>query len=133
MILRQIHVLTAYWGFIFMAVHIGMSWGMIINAVRKMTGITGMGRIRTIVLRVLAVLIVVYGVQASIERSMAEKLTIYDPFGSWISDESAMGFLIDYLSMMGIYICGTHYALKFVLKQEKNKAYNKQPEDSDTG
>ncbi|MED4169735.1 DUF4405 domain-containing protein [Priestia megaterium] len=114
MVVRQIHVLTAYWGFIFMAVHIGVSWGTIINAVRKMTGITGMSRIRTIVLRVLAVLIVIYGVQTSFERDLGSKLIIYDPFGSYILDNSAMGFLIDYLSIMGIYICGTHYALKFV-------------------
>ncbi|MGW9018523.1 DUF4405 domain-containing protein [Priestia megaterium] len=114
MIVRKIHVLTAYWGFIFMAVHIGLSWGTIINAVRKMTGITGMSRIRTIALRVLAVLIVVYGVHTSVERNLGSKLIIYDPFGSFILEESTMGFLIDYLSIMGLYICGTHYALKFV-------------------
>jgi hypothetical protein len=123
MIVRQIHVLTAYWGFIFMAVHIGLSWGTIINAVRKMTGITGTSRIRTIALRVIAVLIVVYGVQTSFETDMGSKLTIYNPFG-WNFEESAMGFIIDYLSIMGIYICGTHYALKFVQKQEKAMAYN---------
>jgi hypothetical protein len=122
MIVRQIHVLTAYWGFIIMAVHIGISWGTIINAVRKMTGITGSSRICTIALRVLAVLIVVYGVQASFERNMGFKLTIYDPFGNWNPD-STMRFLIDYLSVMGIYICGTHYALKFIQKQEKAEAY----------
>ncbi|MGW9164926.1 DUF4405 domain-containing protein [Priestia megaterium] len=120
MIVRQIHVLTAYWGFIFMAVHIGLSWGTITNAVRKMTGITGMSHMRTIVLRVLAVLIVVYGVHTSFERDLGSKLIIYDPFGSYILDNSAMGFLIDYLSIMGIYICGTHYALKFVRSEVGN-------------
>lgn len=122
MILLQIHVMTSYWGFIFMAVHIGMSWGTIINAVRKMTGITGTSRIRTIGLRVIAVLIVVYGVQASFEREMFYKLTVYNPFG-WNIDKSSMGFLIDHLSIMGIYISGTHYALKFVRKQDKAMAY----------
>lgn len=131
MIARQIHVLTSYWGFIFMAVHIGMSWGTIINAVRKMTGLTSKNRIRTITLRVIAVLIVVYGVQTSFEREMGSKLTIYNPFG-WYSDESTMRFLIDYLSIMGIYICGAHYALKFVQKQEKARVYKKQLKKSDT-
>ncbi|MGC6588844.1 DUF4405 domain-containing protein [Paenibacillus sp. Dod16] len=120
MFVRQIHVQTAYWGFIFMAVHIGMSWGTIINAVRRMTGITGASRIRTLSLRILAVLIVVYGVKTSFEIDMASKLTIYDPFGFW--DESTLRFIIDYLSIAGIYICGTHYALKFVQKQKKAKA-----------
>lgn len=48
MMLLQIHVLTSYWAFIFMAVHIGLSWGTIIHAIRKMTGITSTSRIRTI-------------------------------------------------------------------------------------
>jgi hypothetical protein len=122
MIMLQLHVQTAYWGFIFMAVHIGMSWGTIINAVRKMTGISSTSLIRTVMLRIIAVLIVVYGIQASFERDMATKLFIYDPFGFGI-EEKTIGFLIDYLSMMGIYIGGTHYALKFVQKQEKTKVH----------
>jgi hypothetical protein len=122
MILLQIHVMTSYWGFIFMAVHIGMSWGTIFNAVRKMTGITSTSRIRTIGLRVIAVLIVVYGVQASFERDMLYKLTLYKPFG-WNVDKSSMGFLIDHLSIMGVYISGTDYVLKFVQKYDKAKAY----------
>ena len=124
MIWRQIHVLTSYWGFIFMAVHIGLSWGMIINSVSKMAGITHASRIRTIVLRVLAVVIVAYGVQTSMERDIGEKLTIYNPFG-WGYDDSAMRFLIDYLSIMGIYISGTHYAVKFIQKQNKRKHTNR--------
>ncbi|MBM7694689.1 hypothetical protein JOC77_004166 [Peribacillus deserti] len=108
-----------------MAVHIGISWGTIINAVRKMTGITSTSRIRTIALRVIAVLIVVNGVQTSLENDMISRLTIYNPFG-WNYDESALGFLIDYLSVMGIYISGTHYALKFLQKKEKTKGYKEQ-------
>ncbi|MCK2017514.1 DUF4405 domain-containing protein [Peribacillus frigoritolerans] len=119
-VLLQIHVMTSYWGFIFMAVHIGMSWATIINSVRKMTGITGTNRIRTSAFRVMAVLIVVYGVQASFERGMLNKLTIYNPFG-WESYDSSMKFLLDHLAIMGIYISGTHYILKFVQKQDKTR------------
>lgn len=118
MVLRQIHVQTAYWGFIIMAVHIGFSWGMILNSVRRMTGITGTSRIRTIALRILSVLIVVYGVHASFEGEMGSKLFIYNPFG-WSYDVTTIRFLIDNLSIMGIYIFGTHYALKFIQKQDK--------------
>jgi hypothetical protein len=122
MIVRQIHVLSAYWGFILMAVHIGISWGRIINAARKMTGIITTSRVRTIAFRFLAVLIVVYGVQISFERDMGSRLLIYNPFGYWGFDENALRFVIDYLSIMGIYICGTHYTLKYIQKHEKAKA-----------
>lgn len=118
MIFRQIHVQTAYWGFIIMAVHIGLSWGMIINSVLRMTGITGTSRFRTIMLRILAVLIVAYGVHSSFEGEMGSKLFIYNPFG-WFNDDSTIRFLINHLSIMGIYIAGTHYALKFIQRQEQ--------------
>lgn len=126
MIMSQTHVLTAYWGFIFMTVHIGISWGRMIHTVRKITGITGTNYIRTIVIRVVAVLIVVYGVQASFEQNMGTKLIIYNPFG-WGHNDSTLRFIIDYLSIMGIYIAGTHYSLKFIhnkggfIKDERTK------------
>lgn len=123
-IFRQIHVQTAYWGFIIMSIHVGFSWGMVINSIRRMTGITGASPIRTIGLRVLAALIVFYGVYASFEREMGTKLTIYNPFGTWVNDDSVIQFLIDHLSIMGIYICGTHYALKFAQKQDKGELKN---------
>ncbi|HZG85532.1 DUF4405 domain-containing protein [Paenibacillus sp.] len=118
MIFRQIHVQTAYWGFIIMAIHIGFSWGIIIHSIRRMTGITGTNRFRTIALRILSVFIVIYGVRSSIEREMGAKLMVYDPF-YWFDDDTMIRFLIDHLSIMGIYICGTHYALKFFQKQEQ--------------
>ncbi|MBO1511476.1 DUF4405 domain-containing protein [Metabacillus bambusae] len=118
MTLRQLHVQSAYWGFIIMAVHIGLSWGMIINSVRRMTGITGTSPIRTIALRILAVLIVAYGVHSFFEGEMGSKLFIYNPFG-WFDNDSIIGFLIDHLAIMGIYITGTHYALKFIQKQDQ--------------
>jgi hypothetical protein len=124
MVWREIHVLTSYWAFILMAVHIGMSWITIINAVGKMGGITHTNRIRTIILRFIAVMIVVYGVQASFEREMSYKLTIYNPFG-WDADDSTFRFLIDHLAIMGIYISGTHYVLKFVQRKKKEKTSKK--------
>jgi hypothetical protein len=128
MTLRQIHVQTAYWGFVIMAVHIGLSWEMIIGSVRRMTGITGASRIRTIMLRVLAVLIVAYGVQSSFEGDMGSKLLFYNPFG-WSYNNSTIRFLIDHLSIMGIYVSGTHYTLKFVHNQEKGRGRKNKSEN----
>jgi hypothetical protein len=118
MVWREIHVLTSYWAFILMAVHIGMSWTTIIKAVGRMSGMTQTSRIRTFTLRFIAVMIVVYGVQTSFNREMTYKLTIYNPFG-WGADDSTFRFLIDHLAIMGIYISGTHYVLKFVNQRKK--------------
>ncbi|WP_307564121.1 DUF4405 domain-containing protein [Paenibacillus sp. V4I7] len=117
MLARQTHVLSAYWGFILMAVHIGISWGRIIQTVRKMTGITAENRQRLIILRILVVLIVIYGVEASVKGNMGSKLFIYNPFG-WGGNGSLLSFIRDQLEIMGIYIGGTHYSLIFMRKQK---------------
>ncbi|WP_424474927.1 DUF4405 domain-containing protein [Oceanobacillus kimchii] len=120
MVWREIHVLTSYWAFILMAVHIGMSWTTIIKAVGRMSGMTQTSRLRTFTLRFIAVMIVVYGVQTSFDREMFYKLTIYNPFG-WGAGDSNFRFLIDHLAIMGIYISGTHYVLKFVNQRKKKE------------
>ena len=119
LIARQIHTLAAYWGLILMAIHLGMHWGMVMGGVRKMIGITGRSRIRTIVLQVFAVIIVVHGVQASFDRNVGSKLILYSTFDIWNSDESVIKLFFDYLSIVGIYICGTYYVLKIAKKGKK--------------
>ena len=32
---RKMHILGAYWGFIFVSIHIGLHWNMIVNGIRK--------------------------------------------------------------------------------------------------
>jgi len=117
LIARQIHTLAAYWGLILMAIHVGMHWGMIMDGVRKMIGIRGISRVRTIILRIFVVLIVVNGMQASFDRSVGSKLILYSTFDIFNSDESVVKLFADYLSIVAIYICGTYYSMKIALKQ----------------
>ncbi len=125
MIARQIHVLAAYWVFILMSVHLGMHWGMIIGLVRKMTGITDMNNIRTGALRIMAVLIALYGVHAFFGRDVGSKLILYYTYSYWNSDESVVFFFMDYLSIMGLCICMTYYVLKFIQNREKQSLSKK--------
>jgi len=122
LIARQIHTLAAYWGLILMAIHVGMHWEMVMGGVRKMIGITGKSRIRTIVLQVFAVIIVVHGVQSSFDKNVGSKLILYSTFDILNSDESVRKLFFDYLSIVGTYIFGTYYVLKIVRKKEKKKA-----------
>lgn len=120
LIARKLHILAAYWGFILMSVHLGMHWGMVMGAVHKMTRITNTNHIRTMVLRIMTVLIAACGVYASFDRDVGSKLILYYTYSYWNFDESAMFFFTDYLAIMGIYICVTYYMLKFVNKFSRN-------------
>ena len=119
LIARQIHILATYWGFILISIHIGMHWRMIIGMVRKISGISSLNRGRTFAVRVMAVLIAVYGVYAFFARDVGSKLILYYTYSYWNFDESAIFFFTDYVSIMGVYICVTYYVLKFVRNRKK--------------
>lgn len=119
---RQLHILSAYWGFILVSVHIGIHWGLIINATRKMTGIKSTNNFRTIALRVFTVLIAVYGIYISFEKEVGAKLILYYTYDYWDINKSAINYFVEYLSIMGIYICGTYYTFKLI---NNRKNYDK--------
>lgn len=120
LIARKIHTAAAYWGMILMAIHLGMHWGMIRGGVQRMMGITGTSHIRAIILRILVVMIVVYGVKTSFDRNVGEKLIAYYSFDFWESDESFVKLLLDYISIIATYVCGTYYLLKIEHKKTKD-------------
>jgi hypothetical protein len=120
LIARQMHILATYWGFILISIHIGMHWRMITGMVRKISGIPSPNRGRIFVVRVMAVLIAVYGVYAFFARDVGSKLILYYTYSYWNFDESAMFFFMDYVSIMGVYICVTYYVLKFVQNRKKH-------------
>jgi hypothetical protein len=114
---RQLHTAAAYWFLIFMSVHLGMYWKMILAEIGKRAGITSASRMRTMALRTLSALIVAYGIHASFERNIGAKLTAYYSFDYWDSDQAIVEFFSGYLAIMGVYICLTHYALKLFRKR----------------
>lgn len=116
-IARQIHIFAAYWALIFISVHLGMHWPMIIGGIGRIAGTAPRNSIHTIVvLRIFTLLIVIFGVHASFHRNIGSRLILYYTFDFWNSEESFIKFFIDYLSIMGIYIWITHYALKLFKK-----------------
>jgi hypothetical protein len=112
MALRQIHTAAAYWGLPLIGVHVGLHWEMIMNAVRKMTRIREANHARTAVLRVIAVMTVVYGVYASFDRDMGSKLFLGYSFDYWNPERPMILFFTSNLAIMGVYVFITHYALK---------------------
>jgi hypothetical protein len=112
--IRLVHTSAAYWGLILIAVHVGMHWEMLIAAMRRMTKITEASRRRIIALRFATALIVIYGVYASFDRDMGAKLFLGYSFDFWHPDRPAILFFSHNLAVMGVYVCATHYFLKWL-------------------
>jgi hypothetical protein len=119
--LRQLHTFAAYWGLIVIALHIGLHGEMIINALRNMTGITGTNYARTVILRILVLLIVIYGVKSFLDRDMGAKLFLGYSFDFWPPDKPVVLFFAANLSIMSIYIFTTYYVLGLLTRYSRGE------------
>jgi len=61
--IRRIHTVAAYWGLIFMGIHIGIHWRMIMGAINKMAGKKQLNLVVTSFMRIVATLIVINGIR----------------------------------------------------------------------
>ena len=114
---REIHTTAAYWFLVLMSIHLGMHWRMIMAEARKRVCISGASRLRPVLLRCVAALIAAYGVHASLERNLYAKLVAYFSFDYWNFDESiatTLAYFAQYLAIIGVYVCLTHYVLKWL-------------------
>jgi hypothetical protein len=114
MVLRQIHTSAAYWLLIFIAVHVGLHWQMIIASFHKILKITGENRVQKIVLRIIALLIVGYGVWSSFDRDIFAKLFQGFSFDYWSEERPAILFFTENLSIMAIYVFVSYYCSLFL-------------------
>lgn len=116
---RQLHTLASYWILIFISVHLGLHWNMVLGAARKMSGLARPNRIRNLVYRILAILVATYGIKASLDMNIGSKLVLFYTFDYWDFEKSSAAFFINYLSIMALYVCVTYYAMKWMQKSRK--------------
>lgn len=70
---RPLHVLSALWGFVLMALHLGLHWNMILGMVRKATGPVVSKPLR-ILLHIAAALVAGYGLYAFLKNQFLSYL-----------------------------------------------------------
>lgn len=118
---RTLHMISAYWGFILMSLHLGFHWIIILNAARKVV-------VKLPVkwtLRVIGTAIAGYGVYAFIKRELAQYLLLKTQFVFFDFEEPLIIFILDYLSIMGLFVFAGHYIsllLRRVGKKQKDES-----------
>lgn len=104
---RNLHMISAYWGFVWMSLHLGLHWSMMMAMARKAFPKTS--SVRTWMLRILAVAIMAYGVYAFIKRDIAGYLFLKIQFVFFDFEEPLIFFLLDYVAAMGLFVFIGHY------------------------
>lgn len=111
---RTLHMLASYWGFILMSAHLGLHWGMVMGAVRKMTGRKAPSRARTWVLRLLALTVCCLGIYTMVQESIGSYLFLKTHFVFIDMEQPLALFFAEYLAVMGLWACIAYYAAKFM-------------------
>lgn len=116
---RNLHMISAYWGFVLMSLHLGMHWNMMMGMARKLVQRKSIARTR--VLRTIAILIAGYGIYAFIRRGIGRYMLMLDHFVYFDFDEPILFFIADYVAVMGLFVFVGHYLITFSRKELSRK------------
>lgn len=92
-----------------MSLHLGLHWGMILARMRNIFPQIKPSRVRTILLRIIAAAIAVYGLYVFVTRDLVTYMFLRTEFAFLDYGESPISFYIDYLAMMGLFIWIAYY------------------------
>lgn len=119
---RTLHLLASYWGFLWIGVHLGLHWGMVMGRIRKAAGIQTHTRLGTWPLRALAVLLAGFGLSAFIRHDIASYLLLRTQFVFFDMAQPLPLFFLDYLGMLGLWAAVGYYGGKLLQKAGRKRA-----------
>lgn len=113
---RLIHMAACYWGFVLMAFHLGLHWGMMLARFRQMLGMNKLSGACGLILRLMGIMTAGYGLYVFVTRDLATYMFLRTQFVFLDYSESPISFYIDYLAMTGLFIWIAHYLSVILLK-----------------
>ena len=114
---RVLHMVSAYWGLILMAMHIGIHWRIIWNKVKKKIK----SNFIKAALEVLSVIIAAYGIYAFIKRKFMSYMFLKTQFVFLNFSESKILFYIDYLCIIEAFIFIPYIFVNILRGRKKNE------------
>ena len=115
---RTIHMLCAYWGFVLMALHLGLHWNVIIHMAGRLY--KKKSAVRSQIVRIIGWLAAIYGVYAFWKRSIFGYMLLQIHFVFFDPGESLILYWLDYLAIMSLFVCAGHY-LAYALRKKGNR------------
>ncbi|EHI97621.1 hypothetical protein CDLVIII_0905 [Clostridium sp. DL-VIII] len=123
---RELHMLSAYWGFVLMSLHLGMHGNMIKGIANKSSGIRSGSRPYKAVLPLIAIIIAAYGLYAFLKNDIASYMFLKNMFVFFDPDQPAILFFAEYLAMMMLFACVAYYVsmlLQIYTRKKHQKRY----------
>ena len=106
---RLLHMAASYWGFVLMALHLGLHWGMFLGMARKALGWGAPTARRRVVFNLIGAAIAVYGLTVFLRRELPTYMLLRTQFVFLDFGEPPLLFYLDYLAMMGTFIFAAYH------------------------
>ena len=119
---RRLHILGAYWGYLFIGLHLGLHWGMVLGLFRKR--IPDAGKKSAPLLFPAGLAIAAYGSFVLLKRDLADNLFLRTEFVFLDYEEPWLFYYLDYLALMGLCVF-LAYGLGKLLRGRKRKGEEK--------
>lgn len=116
---RNLHMLSAYWGFALLSLHLGFHWSMIMGMIKKHW--KKASAVPVWILRGSAFLTVAYGAYASWKRGVWEYMFLKNQFVFFDFDEPLAIFLADYIAVLALFVWCGHYVSKWAKIRKKKQ------------
>ena len=126
---RTVHLLSAYWGFIIISLHLGLHWNIMLNMTERM--FKKPSKVRKWVMRMIGAAIAGYGVFAFIKREIGSYMILKNQFVFFDFGEPLILFLLDYIAVMGLFVFVGHYLAKVLIEIGKNEARSSQNQEKE--
>lgn len=109
---RSLHMLSAYWGFALISVHLGLHWSVFIGLTKRVVKVKN--NILKWIAHAAALAISGYGIYAFIKREIDSYMLLKNQFVFFDFGEPLVLFLLDYIAIMGLFAVVGHYLSVFV-------------------
>lgn len=122
---RLLHMAASHWGFVLMALHLGLHWGIFLGLAKKALHLKQTSRVRKILLPVLGAGIAIYGLIVFLRRGLLTYMLLQTQFVFLDFGEPVPFFYLDYLAMMGAFIFLAYYVSALLRKWSGKRAAQK--------
>ncbi len=119
---QTLHMLSAYWGFVFLSLHLGLHWSGIMSMARRHTKKSS--KVCKWALRTIAALIAVYGAYAFVKRDFGNYMLLRYHFVFLDFEEPLGVFLLDYVAIMGLFVYVGYYISVLLISVDRKKLNN---------
>lgn len=122
-VFQTVHMLCAYWGYLFLSLHLGLHWNGIMGIAGK--HIKKSSALFKWIIHMIAALIAIYGAYAFIKQDFGNYMFLRYHFVFFNFEKPLVLFLFDYIAIMGLFVYTGYHISVLLIGKSRNRSFSK--------